>query len=177
MAGDATSGNQDDDSGVLVEDVSGIIDSDQDGSGIPTIEPSTITIEPDASETEGKRRGRPKGSKNSAAGKQSYKEVQSDLTGLLYSIHLMGAALLNVPELRLDEDEAKQLAGAMARVQKEFGVAVISPKAAALINMGVVGATIYGPRIVAMVNDASKKKTPPEHRGHTVIDQKPQPIM
>jgi hypothetical protein len=140
---------------------------DPTDGGIPTIDPATATgeyIPGQSGEDAPKRRGRPRGSKNYAGGKQSQKEVSSDLTTLLYSIHLILSKSLKIEELELDQDEAEQLGKALARVQKEFGVGVIPPKVAALLNLAVVGGGIYVPRVVAMANNAKKNKAekPPQ---------------
>jgi hypothetical protein len=70
----------------------------------------------------------------------------------------MGSLWLKMPEIELSELEAKKLAEAVVRVQKEFGVSVLSPKAAALINLGIVGAGVYGTRYYAIKNNRKKAK-------------------
>lgn len=139
-------------------DTSGEVNYVPDESGIPTIEPSSIIVE---AEPDSGKRGRPKGSRNrtsSGSGKQSTKEVSQDLTGLLLSVHFMLAKIVKCEELELDEDEAAKLGLAVARVNREFGVQIMSPKMAAILNLGIVGAAVYGPRIVAITNNAKKKK-------------------
>ena len=128
---------------------------DPTDGGIPTIDPATITGETDGGEPV-KRRGRPKGSRNSPGGKQSTKETSSDLTTLLYTIHLVLSKSLKIEELELDEEESKQLGTALARVQREFGVGVIPPKAMALINLATVAGSIYVPRVIAYSNNHKK---------------------
>jgi hypothetical protein len=158
--------------GVTIEDASilpGTDESDIDASGndgIPTIEPATITIEPEQFEG-GKRRGggRPKGSKN-ATGKQSTKEVSQDLSGLLLSAHAMLAAIVKTPELEIDEAEAKRLGDAVARVNREFGVQIMSPKTAAVVNLIMAAGTVYGPRVIAMKNNSKRRKA--ENVGATI---------
>src|SRR4029077_18805622 len=140
----------------VVIDLDGGSSEATDDGGIPVIEPAILIIEPEQFES-GKRRGRPKGSRN-ASGKQSSKEVSQDLTSLLFSAHLMLAALVKIPELKIDESEAKIMADAVARVNKEFGVQIMSPKTAALVNLGMATVTVYGPRVVAVVNNAKMKK-------------------
>lgn len=129
-----------------------------DDDGIPTVEPASILIDP--SEVEGtskRRRGRPAGSKNTG-GKQTTKEVSQDLTGILVSLHFMGAAILKTPELQLSEDEGKKLGAAIARVNSEYGNIILPPKTAAWINLMMVGGAIYGPRAIAIKNNAKKKR-------------------
>lgn len=125
---------------------------DDDGEvGIPVVEPSTITYSASESDGSPRRRGRPRGSKSPVA-KQATKEVQQDLTGLLYSAHLMLAALTKVEELKLDKEEAKELGAAIARVNSEFGGVVVSPKTAACVNLAMVGGAVYGTRLIAYSN-------------------------
>lgn len=64
-------------------------------------------------------------------------------------MHLALAAMTKTPELKLEKAEADQLGEAVARVNKEFGGFVLSPKAAAIINLATVGGTLYGPRMFA----------------------------
>jgi hypothetical protein len=163
MARQATNGIEAGDIGVTIEDASifpGTDESDIDASandGIPLIEPATITIEPEQFEGGKRRGGRPKGSKN-ATGKQSTKEVSQDLSGLLLSAHSMLAALIKTPELEIDEAEAKRLGDAVARVNREFGVQIMSPKTAAVVNLIMAAGTVYGPRIIAVKNNSKRRK-------------------
>jgi hypothetical protein len=73
-------------------------------------------------------------------------------------MHFMLARIIDQPCIELDEEDSKTLAKAVARVQKEFGVTILSPKAAAVVNLCMVGGGIYGPRLVTIVNEAKKKK-------------------
>lgn len=170
MARPTVNGAEDGNSGVEVIDISqqfrGTDDGDNDSSGIPTVEPASIIIEPDAGT--GKRgRGRPRGSTN-AARKQAPKEVSADLTSLLLTTHFMLAKLTKVSELELTEEEAKILGDAMARVNREFGVQIMSPKTAALVNLATAGVGVYGPRMMAMANNAKNKKEA-EKRGPQMV--------
>jgi hypothetical protein len=69
----------------------------------------------------------------------------------------MLAVLVKTPELALDEKEAEQLGKAIARVNREYGIQIMSPKTAALVNLGVVSIGVYGPRAVAIMHNAKKK--------------------
>lgn len=129
----------------------------EDDSGIPTVEPASVIVEADAPETGKRGRGRPRGSGNSAR-KSTTKEVQGDLTAILYSTHFMLAKLIKSDAIILDDEESEELAKALARVQKEFGVEVMSPKMAAIVNLCMVGGGIYGPRIVTVLNEKKKEK-------------------
>lgn len=147
----------------------GSISPGDDETGIPTVEPASIAVEP--SEIEGtRRRGRPKGSRN-VAGKPATKEVSADLTSILVSLHWMGSVILSTPELQLSEDEGKKLGAAVARVNAEYGNIILPPKTAAWINLAMVGGAIYGPRVIAMKNNAKKKKageTQPQPAQHVM---------
>jgi len=162
MAGNGTDKDQDGNRGtergdipVTVTDAGGIEPLENSG-GIPTVEPASINLEPEQIEGQ-RRRGRPKGSRN-ASGKPATKEASADLTSILLSLHWMGSVLLKTPELALEEEEAKKLGAAIARVNAEYGNVILPPKAAAWINLGVVAGAIYGPRIIAAKNN--HKKTP-----------------
>jgi hypothetical protein len=143
----------------------GEIIEDRNDDGIPTVEPASLNVEP--AEIEGtRRRGRPRGSKNTG-GKQATKEVSQDLTSILVSLHFMGAAILKTPELQLSEDEGKKLGAAIARVNAEYGNIILPPKTAAWINLMMVGGAIYGPRAIAIRNNGRKRKS----------EQQPQPAQ
>ncbi len=163
MVSEGTNGTQDETGGVesrdtpVTFDTSGEIRDAGSDDAIPTVEPATIIIE---AEPEGRRRGgRPRGSKNRVNRPQSAKEVSQDLTGILLSVHFMLAKLTKIDELELDEEEAKKLGEAVARVNREFGVQIMSPKTAALLNLAVVGGAVYGPRAIAIMHNGTKKAT------------------
>jgi hypothetical protein len=91
-------------------------------------------------------------SASSASGKK--KEVPLHLAGieaLLLSVHTMGAAILNVPELALDPKEAHSLAEAVSNVAQFYDIPA-DPKTVAWINLGMCGMTIYGTRALAYSN-------------------------
>lgn len=137
---------------------------DDGGNVIPFVEPSSVEGNASGSDTRSKRRGRPRGSRNLTSIKQE-KQVSTDLSGILYSLHLMGAAILNVKELQLDKEEAKNLGDAVARVNSLYDGLILSEKQLAWVNLAMVGGTIYGPRFVAysqrMKNE--KKNTQPKN--------------
>lgn len=62
----------------------------------------------------------------------------------------MLGAIAQTPELQISKEESAQIADALARVQAEFDVAIISPKAAAISNLGMTMAGIYVPRFIGM---------------------------
>jgi hypothetical protein len=114
-----------------------------------------------------KRRGRPPGSGKSAGVKTSSakpKAVPTSLDGIekiLLSLHMMGASMLNVPELMLSEKEASDLSEAIARVAAlyDFGA---SEKTLAWTNLAVCMGGMYGTRFFAfnlrMKAEAEAKK-------------------
>jgi hypothetical protein len=116
-------------------------------------------------------RGRPRGSKNAgksegtgeSAGKpdaprKTQKAPQAAVSiggieSILYSIHLFASSV--VPEAALDEDEAKELAKAVAAVNEHYAVAFDPKKLAWFALIGVAG-KIYGSRVMAYM---LRKKT------------------
>lgn len=81
---------------------------------------------------------------------------------MLMSLHMMGAAFSGIPELKLDKEEAQQMASAIDHVNEVFGIPKMSEKASALIDLGAALATVYGTRIVAIAarkSEETKKKS------------------
>lgn len=58
------------------------------------------------------------------------------------------ASVLQVPELRLEEDESEKLGNAMQNVLAQYDV-VVSPKAQAWIGAAMVAGAVYGPHVAA----------------------------
>lgn len=97
-----------------------------------------------------KKRGRPPGSGKVGA-KTKTKTVQTSLEGIegiLLSLHMMGAAMLKVPELALSDGEAAKLSEAIGRVAAlyDFGA---SEKTLAWVNLAVCCGGVYGTRLFA----------------------------
>lgn len=67
----------------------------------------------------------------------------------MLSIHAMGAAFLQTPELALDNSESRPLAEAVKAVA-DFYPTTIDPKIIAWANLGAACGMIYGPRIFAI---------------------------
>lgn len=80
------------------------------------------------------------------------------LEEILFNIHQMGAELLNIEEVELDELEAAKLANAVKTLGEYYTVA-FDPKKLAIFNLIQVAGFIYGPRVIAFV----KGKTHPKH--------------
>lgn len=152
--------------------ISGPSDSADDGSGIPTVEPSEISGSSDAPK---RGRGRPRGStstKYTSDTKQS-KQTAQDLSGILMGIHSMAAAFLKVPELELDQVEAKALGDAVNKVQAEYKIPILDPKTMAWINLLMVTGGVYGPRLAA---HSIRKKNERKGKG-TTINAQPLKVM
>lgn len=99
-----------------------------------------------------KRRGRPQGSRNRDTSETLQKSAGGlipDLEALLLSVHFMGAALLSVPELELDEDESKKLAKSIRNVAKHYSVS-IDAKKMAMFELASTVVAIYGTRGIAI---------------------------
>jgi hypothetical protein len=77
---------------------------------------------------------------------------------------MMAAAFLNVPELNLDESEAKRLETSIKRVSKHYPVAV-SQKQLDTAMLFMTIAEIYGTRAVAIytAKKAAPKTAPKEN--------------
>jgi hypothetical protein len=120
-------------------------------TGIPTASPDDLIdggISGDGFSGTRKRRGRPSGSRN-APKQASTQNIAEHLESLLLSVHLMGAAFFNTPELALDPEEALKLSNAIKDVAAYYPV-VFDPKKIAIGNLGIVLLTIYGTRGVTI---------------------------
>lgn len=96
-------------------------------------------------------RGRPPGSPNRK--KANVGLIES----LLISVHTMAAAALKMPHLALGEEEAENLAKALAKVQEQYDVS-LDPKTEAWINLAMVGGAVYGPRVLVAMHLAASNK-------------------
>jgi len=76
---------------------------------------------------------------------------------MLYGIHAMAAIALEAKEFAISEDESKQIAKALVNVQQHYEM-TISPETMAWINLGMVAASIYGPRTYIVINRKRKEK-------------------
>lgn len=68
---------------------------------------------------------------------------------ILFSIHSVGAALLSIPELELEEAEAKKLAKSISAVNDQYKL-TLDPKKAAWVDLCTAASTIYGPRAISL---------------------------
>jgi len=151
----------------------------QGENGIPVVEPETIRFEPDASEQPRRGRGRPRGSSGAStkSSRADQKQATTDLTGILLSIHLMAASIVQVKELELDEKEAQRLSAAINRVNVLYGGFILPEKQLAWINLAVTMGHVYGPRAMAyklrMKTEAEEKKA---KSGPGVITMQPSAV-
>ncbi len=63
-------------------------------------------------------------------------------------MHAILASVLQVPELKLEEEECSKLGSALQNVLSQYDV-VVSPKAQAWIGAAMVAGAVYGPHIAA----------------------------
>lgn len=126
-----------------------VLIDDDTGQVIPVVEPATIIGEPDQADNAPRKRGRPRGSRNVTTTAKQTKQTSSDLTGLLMGLHMMGAELLKIQELNLDESEAKRIAEALARLQSLYDMPVLTEKQMAWSNLVMACFAVYGTRIAA----------------------------
>lgn len=91
--------------------------------------------------------------------RKSASEATSDLAGLLYSLHFMGAAFLKIPDMALTEDESRNLATAVVRVTELYDLPLMSEEARAWINLTMVAGNVYGTRIASHAIEAKRART------------------
>lgn len=103
--------------------------------------------------TQPKRRGRKPGT-----GKKTTKEAHSNLTNIIMQSHVMLAALLDVEELMLNQQEASNLADAVERVEVFYERSPLGDEATAWLNLAIVCAITYGPRFMAHRKRTRKQK-------------------
>ncbi len=120
---------------------------------------------PGSSDTPKRGRGRPPGSGNKPASTGQAKAQETgnlNLNGIekiLYSVHAMGAAILQVPELNLDQSEAKKLAASIEAVNAQYKFDM-DPKKAAWLDLATTAGIIYGPRCVSFYIRKTQQQKP-----------------
>lgn len=103
-----------------------------------------------------KRRGRQPGTKNKPK-EASFSGSLKGVEQLLITVHMMGAALLKVPEFQISPEEAHGLTEAINGVTKHYSVA-ISEKTLAWANLISMGVGIYGSRLIALKLKKDREK-------------------
>lgn len=187
MAQNQSEGNGSDDvgdNGAVTgnENAGGNIESTgSETGGLRTINPADGEIK--------RGRGRPRNADKPGAAKSATTATKSGKTPqnaigidtVLFSLHQMAATFI-VPELAIDENEAKQLAAGVAAVNAHYGK-TIDPKITAWIGLLAVCGKVYGPRIGAFTlrrsieRNASPKvnplsgKNPQPPRSQTVTQE------
>jgi hypothetical protein len=110
-----------------------------------------------------RRRGRPAGSKNGTRKNGKRKDASEATTSIektLFTIHMMGAAFLGVPELMLTADESKNLSEAITTVTELYEIPFLDEKTQAWISLAIVAGSIYVPRVIAVSQNAKRKRLP-----------------
>lgn len=157
-------------------DSADVADADNASGIIDPASIGTVTADTDAPYgrfKSGKPRKRPRnGSDRNSGGdrrdtRAKPSKASGDLTALLHSIHMMGASFLGIPQLVLDEDEAKRMGEAVARVTELYDVPMMSEEARAWTNLALVSGAIYGPRFISYSLD---KKTKPKSTGPALVN-------
>ena len=121
----------------------------------------------DNSGSQPRRRGRPPGSRNrTAAETKASSNLIADFESLLLSVHFMGAKILSIPEMEIDEEESKKLSDAIKNVAKHYAVN-IDPKKLAWAQLFAVAGGTYIPRFIA----ASKRE--PKTSGPQLVKEQP----
>lgn len=98
----------------------------------------------DSGATGAKKQGRPK---KSAPVYDD--EAKGKLAKNLQGLHVMGAMILQFPELALADQEAEMLADGLIKVSNEYGLE-LSGKTGAAIQLLGAAAMIYWPRLIAL---------------------------
>lgn len=100
-----------------------------------------------------KRRGRPKGSKNSSKKTPNLDGLES----ILLSTHAMLSVLLSCPELELDEKESEKLTQNISNVASHYPLE-IPAKTVAWAGLIMCCGSIYGTRAIAIHNRLKEKR-------------------
>ena len=137
-------------------------DGGDDDNGTRFVDPADTASSSGDTGT-GKRRGRPRGSRN--AKRTSPAQATKDISQLLFSLHLGMASFFKSEVIALTEEEAQNLGGAITRVTDLYDIRILPEKYMAWVNLGIVGSGIYGPRLYVL---SQQKK-----RAH----QKPIPVV
>lgn len=149
---------------IIVEPIAGAIDPDTarstntDGTGVEDFAASFA--EPATEQRTPGKRGRKAGSTNK---RKETSEAALNINGvekILFSLHAF--ASLVVPEMELEESEAKKLAKSIEGVTDQYKL-TLDPKTAAYIDLATVCGMIYGPRAFAFYvrTNAAKPKAAP----------------
>ena len=136
------------------EDPVADLDDSYSEAGIESVEPAELGTSSGTDTGDSGTRTRRKYRKRRA---KAQSEISGDLVPILLSVHLMGATLINTPELVINQQEAEQLSSAITRVNELYGGIVLPEKTLAWMNLAIALGTVYGPRVVAIQR---RKKLP-----------------
>ncbi len=98
---------------------------------------------------------------DAAASRKAATQATLDLNNILFSMHMMGAAMLKMPSLMITEEESKQLSTAITRVSELYEMPLMDEKTRAWLNLGIVGFQVYGTRVMAEMAERKKKRPAP----------------
>ncbi len=166
----------------IIGEPDGIIESS--GESKPAtgyVDPTTLdgsdtgNISGESGGTSKPRRGRPRGSTNKSTGRKQASKTSISLGNILYSVHLMGSIMLKIPELSMTAEESSELAEAINTVTELYDVPLMDEKTMAWINLAMVGAKVYAPRVVAIT--VNKKKQVPQQKLQMVPKTTQQPLV
>lgn len=91
-------------------------------------------------------KGKPRGKRETASSPLALSGIESTLI----SIHEALAAVASAPELKLEKQEAADLAKAIAAVNEHYALPALNPKHAALLALGGCMFRVYKPRVAAV---------------------------
>lgn len=91
--------------------------------------------------------------------RKSSTQAALDLNHILFSGHMMLAALTKQPSLVLTEEESEKLAKAINRVMELYETPLLDEKSRAWLSLSMVGVEVYGTRLATAVIE--RKKQPP----------------
>lgn len=123
------------------------------------------------------KRGRPPGSKTGSGGSGTSTKTATEkpptvtarvaerisssvIEKLLLGIHTGIVAMTKNPSFAISPSDASELAKAVQDVNAFYDTAPLNPKTLAWVNLGTIGAAIYGPMIVMSVQ--ARKKVAPQ---------------
>lgn len=148
--GDAP-GNSESENGTIGIDPAGIIDDNfaRDDSG---------NIIYNKSGSPRKKRGRKPGSFNASKGnREDLKNSIDTLANMIGFAHIGIATISKCPEMALEENEAKAIAGATARVLEVFEIRP-DPRIEAIVGFGATIGPIYASRYFMIRNRVKKER-------------------
>jgi hypothetical protein len=128
------------------EELTGFITA-AEPTGIPIVNPADLQ-HPGSGEPR-KRRGRKPGSKNAPVQVSPDLGLSDDIPGLVVAGHEFIANLLSVPELEIDDEEAKRVTSAGGKLIAHYSRLRMSETAALWVGFGIVMLSIYLPRAIA----------------------------